>query len=86
MYPELCQTHYTIIITDADAVFRFGGGSGPIHFAEFQCSGSESHLLNCSISIDSSIESIPCGHSEDAGVRCLSGEKNSSFEMYTQGL
>ena len=67
-------SRYTAIITDADALFRFGGGSGPIHFAGFQCNGSESHLLNCSISVDSSTELILCLHSEDAGVRCRSGE------------
>ena len=70
---------YTIIITDADALFRFGGGSGPIHHSEFQCNGSESHLLNCSISVDSSTERVQCLHSEDAGVRCRSGETISPY-------
>ena len=56
-------------VPDPDALFRFGGGSGPIHFSGFQCSGAESHLVNCFWSFD-----YNCSHFEDAGVRCLSGK------------
>ena len=35
--------------TDAVALDAYGGGSGPIHFTEFNCTGNESHLINCSL-------------------------------------
>ena len=34
-----------------------------------QCSGSETHLINCSAN---AVGSHNCGHHEDAGVRCVS--------------
>ena len=42
-------------------------GSGQIWLDEVQCSGSESHILNCP---SNPVGSHDCGHSEDAGVRC----------------
>ena len=58
---------------DAEALYRYGGGSGLIHFAGFRCHGDESHLVNCSVDF-SGLAVIHCRHSEDAGVRCPSGE------------
>ena len=45
----------------------FGAGTGPIHFDNTDCSGSEDSLINCS---RSSFIRCNSGHSEDAGVRC----------------
>ena len=52
--------------TDADALYEYGGGSGPIHFPEVNCTGNEIHLVNCSVEYR-----YTCYHFEDAGVRCL---------------
>ena len=45
---------------------HFGAGTGPIHFNNVDCSGSENNLINCSYN------SFFCyrGHLRDAGVRC----------------
>ena len=58
----------TFTPTDAVALSnaQFGAGTGPIHFNNVDCSGSEDNLLNCSHN------SFSCysGHSDDAAVRC----------------
>ena len=69
-------------ITDANVVCRqlgysgassahgqafFGQGSGPIHYDDVACNGSETRLADCShpgIGIEN------CAHNEDAGVVC----------------
>ena len=70
-------------ITDANIVCRqlgysgaksapksayFGEGSGPIHYDDVTCNGTETHLANCS-HLGIGIEN--CDHSEDAGVVCI---------------
>ncbi len=48
----------------------FGPGSGPIHFDDLSCSGTEDSLFSCpSASIDN------CDHSEDAAIRCQPNSK-----------
>ena len=69
-------------ITDANVVCRqlgytgatsalsnaaFGQGSGPIHYDDVFCTGSETRLADCS---HRGIGSHNCGHREDAGVVC----------------
>ena len=62
---------------DADALYRYGGGSGPIHYAGFACSGAESALAACLVEQNASIANITnCRHFEDAGVRCTDGRCN----------
>ena len=58
--------------TDADALYKYGGGSGPIHYANFQCSGHETHLVDCSVG-----PQFFCFHFEDAGVRCSNSKLSS---------
>ena len=69
-------------ITDANVVCRqlgytgatssparafFGQGSGPIHYDNVACTGSETRLAYC---FHLGIGIHNCGHSEDAGVVC----------------
>ncbi len=46
----------------------FGVGFGEIYLDDVECIGTESQLVNCP-----HITEHNCGHSEDAGVRCLEG-------------
>ncbi|CAI8020958.1 Neurotrypsin [Geodia barretti] len=56
----------------ADAIYRYGGVSGLIHYAGFRCDGTETQLSLCPADqINSSTTQITnCQHLEDAGVRC----------------
>ena len=69
-------THYVFDLTLDALSFsnaNFGQGTGAIHLDNVQCSGSEASLLQCP---HSSIDN--CGHSEDAGLRCLGDFKSPS--------
>ena len=77
----VCDDHWGI--SDAEVVCRqlgyltssnayhgahFGQGTGPIWLDSVQCTGSETHLVNCTNRGDIGIHD--CGHDEDAGVEC----------------
>ena len=49
---------------------NFGQGTGRIWLSNVTCLGSERVLINCTSEF---AEGTSCTHSQDAGVRCLSG-------------
>ena len=53
------------------ALTRFGGGRGQILLDDVHCTGSELRLSECA---HSAVGVHNCRHTEDAGVKCLSGE------------
>ena len=64
-------------ISDAHALNQYIGGSGLIYFDEFQCTGRETLLVNCSTGFKKA-----CSHYNDVGVSCPSGEHfQYHFEM-----
>ena len=62
--------------TAASEGAAFGEGSGPIHYDNVACTGTEARLADCS---HLGIGIHNCGHSEDAGVVCYtaSGQLSS---------
>ena len=52
-------------------ISQYGGGSGPLYFANTFCDGSETHLVNCS-EFTSTVDI--CLHYEDVGVGCPTGK------------
>ena len=65
-HPPLTDDFITtdpLVFTNA----HFGAGVGSIHLDNVECSGTESHLIDCS---QSSQVNCYYGHLEDAGVRC----------------
>ena len=64
----ICISQGYICYADSTALSRaaFGLGTGPIHFDDLRCTGSEATLFECPFNAIHN-----CGHFEDAGVRCL---------------
>ncbi len=60
---------------------HFGRGTGPIHYSEFYCSGSEPSLEACTVYTANTRD---CAHREDAGVVCYGGceERGCGLLMY----
>ncbi|XP_025101593.1 uncharacterized protein LOC112568406 isoform X15 [Pomacea canaliculata] len=56
-------------IGQAVAAAAYGQGTGPINLDDVDCTGSETTLANCTAN---SWATHDCGHSEDAGVKCMS--------------
>ncbi len=50
----------------------FGQGDGPILLDNLGCNGDEERLENCS---SNGFGVNNCGHSEDAGVRCMASNR-----------
>ena len=61
-----------MLFTDADALYQYESGSGPIHYLSFQCSGNESQLTDCPHE-EYFVNITNCGHHRDAGVWCSPG-------------
>lgn len=62
--------HQLGFLAALDASTKFGLGEGPIHFDDLACIGEETSIFTC----PRSSHPHNCGHSEDAGVVCLSGK------------
>ena len=74
-----------IINSGAQALSQasFDQGSGMIWLSNVQCTGNERELVTC---LRTSSENSSCTHSQDAGVRCLSGVFCSYFDKTYLGL
>ena len=77
----VCRQLYNLT-SDAVAYTNayFGQGTGPIWLDDVQCTGSETHLVNCT---NEGIGIIDCRHDEDAGVQCLSLNDTGKSDIYT---
>ena len=63
----VCQQLNYSRATSARGEAYFGAGSGPIHYDDVACTGTEARLADCS---HLGIGIHNCVHSEDAGVQC----------------
>ena len=63
----VCRQLFYSNATSAHGQAFFGQGSGPIHYDNVACRGSETRLADCD---HIGIGVHNCGHSEDAGVSC----------------
>ena len=54
-------------VTQVVSNIYFGSGKSatPIHWWKTQCTGAETHLVNCTRNFD-----VDCDHDEDVGVIC----------------
>lgn len=64
---EYCVTCLLCLGAEAFSFSYFGGGTGPTHLDNVQCTGSEVSLLECP---SSAIGMENCNHNADAGIRC----------------
>ena len=67
----VCRQLGYIEATSASIRAFFGQGTGPIHYDNVACTGSETRLADCS---HNGIGVHNCGHNEDAGVVCDMGK------------
>ena len=61
---------------------QFGQGTGPIQITGLTCTGSESSLLNCDYSNDTSA----CDHGDDVGVQCGSTQCTNGQARLVDGI
>ena len=65
------QTNDIVVLLTTGAIYHryayYGQGSGPIFMSNVRCSGSETHLVNCSHSTSSAQY---CSHYRNIGVEC----------------
>ena len=73
------QLGYSVTGATAFSEAFFGQGSDPIWLGGVRCDGTESRLANCPAD---AIGVHNCGHSQDAGVRCMPGMLQTSFWRY----
>lgn len=72
------MTIVKLLYTDAVGIVA-GGGAGPIHIRQLECSGIESRITDCLIP-DFALISFEClSHDQDAGVICSPGELNGFY-------
>lgn len=64
--------YFTVIGAIAFSGASFGEGEGRILLVNVLCTGTERALMNCTAN---SSEAASCSHTQDAGVRCLPGNK-----------
>ena len=75
----VCRQLGYIGATSAPVRATYGQGTGPIHYDDVQCTGSETHLGNCS---HNGIGIHNCVHSEDAGVVCDTTPGELNLNMF----
>ena len=63
----VCQQLNYSRATSALGEAYFGAGSGPIHYDDVACTGTEARLADCS---HNGVGVHNCFHGEDAGVQC----------------
>ena len=63
----VCRQLGYLRATYARALAYFGEGSGPIHYENVACNGTETRLADCD---HAGFGNVDCDHSEDAGVMC----------------
>ena len=64
---ELLDINTWMLTLSTHFVYRFGQGSGIIHFSEVDCSDDDIHILHCDNN-DNRISQ--CSHDDDVGVVC----------------
>ena len=64
---SICITYF-LLYPGAVAIYTFSDGSGLILLDDLHCTGRESRLIDCP---HRGVGVHNCGHSEDAGVRCV---------------
>ena len=63
----VCQQLGFEMATAAHGLVIYGPGTGPIHYDQVACTGSEARLSDCS---HNGIGIHDCSHGQDAGVAC----------------
>ena len=61
---------------------QFGEGTGPIHLSGITCNGSESSLLTCDYTENTTI----CDHGDDVGVQCSTTQCTNGKIRLVNGL